>query len=124
MLSQSPGNKSVIPYPKIIPPERYVQKYCGTVIKIVENFRIKVKAIIDSASDPTTMYGVYTLRPCEAVPITTGNNGKMHGANTVRMPAKNETISNVTDNYLTCAVNATSVGEPLHLAIWFPLLST
>jgi hypothetical protein len=29
-----------------------------------------------------------------AEPITTGNTGKMHGARTVRMPAKNETTRN------------------------------
>ncbi len=58
-------------------------------MKAVEAFRRNVKIIIDTAKDATTIYGVALLRPEAEEPITTGSNGKMHGAKTVRTPAIN-----------------------------------
>ncbi len=60
----------------------------------VDAFRINVNAMTESAKEPTTTYGVHRLLPEAEEPITTGNTGKMHGARTVRMPAKNETTRN------------------------------
>jgi hypothetical protein len=47
----------------------------------------KVKTIIESAKDDTTMYGVALLLPDADDPMTTGNSGRMHGAKTVSTPA-------------------------------------
>ena len=61
----------------------------------VDAFRRYVNAIIESASEATTTYGVSRLLPEADEPITTGNSGKTHGAKTVNTPAKNEIIRNV-----------------------------
>ena len=50
--------------------------------------------MIDTASDPITMYGVHLLRALALVPIITGSNGKMHGARTVSTPEKKERARN------------------------------
>ena len=55
ICSHKPGNTNVRPNATMIEPERYVQKYCGTVMNTVETFRIKVNAIIESANEPTTI---------------------------------------------------------------------
>lgn len=65
------------------------------VMKAVLTLSRKVKMIIDTPKLTITMYGVALLRPLAPAPITTGNNGKIHGAKTVSMPAKNEITRNV-----------------------------
>ena len=57
-----------------------------------EAFKAKVKIIIESASDPTTINGVNRLLLVAEEPSTTGNNGKIHGARTVKTPDINDTI--------------------------------
>jgi hypothetical protein len=89
------GNRRINPKPTRIPPERYVQKLDGIVIKAVLTLRRNVKIIIDAPKLAITIYGVALLRPVAPAPITTGNNGKMHGAKTVSIPAKNEITKNV-----------------------------
>ena len=84
------------PNPTRTPPDISVQTKAGTVINTVEALRINVNRMIDPAKDATTIYGVKRLRPVADAPITTGNNGKMHGANTVSMPDRNDTRSRVT----------------------------
>lgn len=88
-FSQVCGKNKVSPKSKRIPPERNVQNVCGMEIKAVEAFSRNVKRIIDAPSEATTIYGVALLRPDADEPITTGNSGRMHGANTVRTPAIN-----------------------------------
>jgi len=61
----------------------------------VDALRRYVNAIIESASDPTTTYGVEALRPAADEPTTTGRSGRMQGASTVSTPAINEMIRNV-----------------------------
>ena len=73
-----------------IPPERYVHTAGGIMISAVEALRRNVKTIIESPSEATTMYGVARLRPEADEPTTTGSSGKMHGARTVSIPARNE----------------------------------
>ena len=51
--------------------------------------------MIEIASEPTTTYGVDLFRRATEDPITTGNNGKIHGASTVSTPARNEIMSSV-----------------------------
>ena len=58
-------------------------------MKAVEILSRKVKTIIDTAKDATTIYGVALLRPYADDPITTGRSGRIHGASTVRTPAIN-----------------------------------
>ena len=65
------------------------------MIKAVEALSANVKRIIDTASEPTTTYGVMRLLPDADEPITTGMIGKIHGAKTVRIPAINETIRSI-----------------------------
>ena len=95
MLSQIPGNKSVIPKKAKIPPERYVQNACGIVMNAVETFSTNVKRMIDNPSEATTIYGVALLRPVADEPITTGSKGRIHGAKTVSTPAINAIAKNV-----------------------------
>ena len=64
-------------------------------MKAVLTLRRKVNIIIDAPKLAITMYGVALLRPVAPAPITTGSNGKMHGAETVSIPAKNEITKNV-----------------------------
>ena len=78
-----------------MPPDRYVQKACGTVINAVEALSRNVKMIIDTAKDATTIYGVALLLPDADDPMTTGSNGRIHGASTVRTPAINAIARNV-----------------------------
>ena len=77
-----------------MPPEKYVQKYGGTIMSDVENFNKNVKRIIETESATTTTYGVSRLRPVAELPTTIGNSGKMQGAKTVRTPAINEISKN------------------------------
>lgn len=65
------------------------------MIRAVENFKRYVKRMIESAREPTTIYGVHLLLPVAEVPMTTGRSGKMHGARTVRTPAMNEMARSV-----------------------------
>lgn len=68
----------------------YVQKTWGISMKRVEALSKYVKRIIETPSDATTIYGVALLLPEADEPITTGNNGRIQGANTVSTPAINE----------------------------------
>lgn len=95
ILSQIFGNTKVMPKKTNIPPDIYVQTSCGNMINTVETLRRYVKSIIEIANDVTTIYGVALLLPDAEDPITTGSNGKMHGANTVRIPAINDRVRNV-----------------------------
>ena len=94
-FSQSAGKIRTSPKRKRIPPERYFQNSGGTMMSAVENLRRYVKRIIESARDPTTIYGVHLLLPVVEVPMTTGRSGKIHGARTVRTPAMNEMARSV-----------------------------
>lgn len=60
----------------------------------VENFRRKVKRIIETEREATTTYGVNLLLPEAALPTTIGRRGRMQGAKTVNAPAINEMSSN------------------------------
>jgi len=62
----------------------------------VDPLRIKVKRKTETDKDPMMMNG-RLLFPDSATapPRITGNNGKMHGAKTVKIPAINETINKV-----------------------------
>jgi hypothetical protein len=95
MFSHIAGKRSVIPNSATIPPEMYVHTCCGTMTNALDAFKRYVKRIIDSASEPTTIYGVERRPPCAEVPTTTGKRGSMHGARTVSTPAMNEIISSV-----------------------------
>jgi hypothetical protein len=109
-LVHSSGNNRVMPNNNSMPPDKYVQNSGGTIIKIVENLSTKVKTIIDSASEATTMYGVRRLRPDAVEPKTTGKTGNIQGARTVRMPAINETINNAIE-FLSSLHNQTHWSE-------------
>ena len=94
--SHTEGNTSVMPNRNKMPPEMYVHTSGGTITNAVETLSMKVNAMTESAKDPTTTYGVHLLRPAADEPMTTGSNGKMHGAKTVKSPAMNATTRNVT----------------------------
>jgi hypothetical protein len=64
------------------------------MMSAVENFRRYVNRMIESESEPTTMYGVAFERPVAEEPTTTGRSGRMHGASTVRTPEINEIARN------------------------------
>jgi hypothetical protein len=94
-FSQSDGKRSVSPKIIRMPPERYVQNSGGIIMKAVDAFSRYVKRIMETANEPTTIYGVHELLPVALEPMTTGKSGKTHGARTVSTPAINETIKNV-----------------------------
>ena len=93
-LFHKPGNSSVAPNIMRIPPESKLQKLSGIMMNAVETLSRKVKTTIDTANEPTTIYGVALLLPETDVPITTGKSGRMQGASTVSTPAKNEMMRN------------------------------
>jgi len=57
-----------------------------------------VKITTETARDPLMMSGLYLLLPSTDLPSTIGSTGRIHGASIVRIPAINETISNVIMN--------------------------
>jgi hypothetical protein len=85
----------MIPNPTKIPPERYDHTCGGISMSAVDALRRYVKRSIDSANEPITMKGVLLLLAPTLLPITTGSNGSMQGAKTVRIPARNETSNKV-----------------------------
>ena len=50
---------------------------------------------IENPKAPITMYGVHLLRAPAPLPMMIGKSGRMHGAKTVRTPAKNERMKRV-----------------------------
>lgn len=67
----------------------------GIFTKAVDIFKSRVKNITDKAKDIVIITGLrLSCRlPLTDPPIIIGNNGKTHGANTVKNPAINELIS-------------------------------
>ena len=80
----------------MILPENHVQKLSGIVINNVVAFKSNVNIITEIDNDViTTTARFETPRVVpSAVPITTGNNGSMHGARIVNTPAKIEIRKN------------------------------
>ena len=72
--------------------------------------------IMERPREPTITYGVYLDLAVAEVPTTTGRRGRIHGARTVSIPAKNETMRRIM-GYFTCDTSADKVGLLLHLAI-------
>jgi hypothetical protein len=74
-------------------PEITCQTAVGTPSKIVLALRRRLNSIIESIKLIVITIGRLTgllLVLYSEPPITTGKRGKMHGAATVRMPARNE----------------------------------
>lgn len=68
-----------------------VQNIWGIEIKSVEAFRISVNTITETESEPITASARFDnfFSPSSDAPITIGNNGRIHGASTVSIPASN-----------------------------------
>lgn len=95
MLSQISGNKLKKPKIKKTEPDKKDQTYCGTPIKLVETFRVRVKTKIELTKPKTINNGRSLFFPPTEPPIKTGKTGKTQGAKTVKNPAIKEIINSV-----------------------------
>ena len=79
-----------IPTKMIITPEKLVQNTCGIDINTVVAFRSKVNKITETESEPMTVIARFEIlfSPASEAPITIGNKGNIHGAATVKIPAR------------------------------------
>lgn len=56
----------------------------------VDAFNNIVKSIRDTINEMIIIYGLFLSVPASHPPRITGSSGRMHGASTVRMPARND----------------------------------
>jgi hypothetical protein len=97
ILTQRDGNTIAIPTRIIITPEKLVQNTCGIVIKSVDAFKRSVNKITDRERDPITVMALFEIPvlPSSEAPITIGSNGNIHGASTVKIPARTAIAKNI-----------------------------
>jgi len=97
-LSHKAGSSRLTPNSITIPPDITAQITAGTPKSSVVALRRSVNKIIETTKLVIITSGClsdtfFWLFCCNAPPpITTGSNGKIHGAKTVNTPATNETI--------------------------------
>lgn len=97
-------------------PESHRQKLSGIIINRVLALSISVKIIIEKNKDPIITNGLFLSLVVSDPPNITGISGKTHGANAVRMPAKNA-IKIISINYLVWLTICSSVKDPPHFFI-------
>jgi len=71
-------------------PESHAHALGGILMKAVDAFKRRVKATIATASEPVIMSGRYFPSASAVLPTMIGRSGSVHGASTVRTPARKE----------------------------------
>ena len=105
MDSQILGNTIVIPRRPSITPETYFQVLGETFKKTELTFISNVKRMTAAVSEPITVYALTFEPPATDPPIIIGRSGSMHGACTVRTPAKKEIVKNRSLSILLMLLN-------------------
>jgi hypothetical protein len=86
------GKSVIIPKNIIISHEKVVNITGSKSNNSVLTFNNKVKTIIEILNAKIIIYGLYfSFGFSTELPSIIGNNGKTHGANTVKTPARKET---------------------------------
>jgi len=89
-FSQVFGNREMSPKKMMIAPETNAQTSGGILMKAVDAFNSRVKTTIATAREPAIMSGRYLPSVSAVLPTMIGKSGSVHGARTVRTPARNE----------------------------------